>query len=65
MSRPLYLHPDRLLPGDPQTRDIARGLYASVAGLPIVSPHGHTDPSWFALNENFANASDLLLVIRI
>ncbi|MDB5725460.1 MAG: Uronate isomerase [Novosphingobium sp.] len=62
MSRPLYLHPDRLLPGDPQTRDIARKLYASVAGLPIVSPHGHTDPAWFALNENFANASDLLLV---
>lgn len=62
MSRPLQLHPDRLLPADPQTRSIARELYASVAKLPIVSPHGHTDPSWFALNDNFANASDLLLI---
>jgi glucuronate isomerase len=32
-----------------------------VAGLPIVSPHGHTDPAWFALNEPFGNASELLL----
>lgn len=62
MPRPLQLHPDRLLPSDPQTRAIARELYSGVAGLPIVSPHGHTDPSWFALNENFANASELLLV---
>ena len=62
MPRPLQLHPDRLLPADPQTRSIARELYASVAKLPIISPHGHTDPSWFALNDNFANASDLLLI---
>ena len=61
MSRPLQNHPDRLLPTDPQTRAVARELYASVAKLPIVSPHGHTDPSWFALNENFANATELLL----
>lgn len=60
--RPLTLHPDRLLPADPATRAIARELYASVAGLPIVSPHGHTDPSWFARNEHFGNASELLLV---
>jgi glucuronate isomerase len=62
MSRPLQLHPDRLLPVEPQARAIARELYASVAGLPIVSPHGHTDPSWFARNENFANATELLLL---
>ncbi|MBA4089430.1 MAG: glucuronate isomerase [Sphingobium sp.] len=57
----LELHPDRLLPADPATRAIARTLYDSVKGLPIVSPHGHTDPSWFAGNAPFANASDLLL----
>jgi glucuronate isomerase len=62
MPRPLQLHPDRLLPAEPQARAIARELYASVAMLPIVSPHGHTDPSWFALNENFANATELLLL---
>ncbi|MEO5586910.1 MAG: glucuronate isomerase [Novosphingobium sp.] len=62
MSRRLQLHPDRLLPAEPQARAIARQLYSSVAKLPIVSPHGHTDPSWFALNENFANATELLLL---
>ena len=61
MPYPLVLHPDRLLPSDPATRAVARALYASVAGLPIVSPHGHTDPAWFAGNEPFGNASDLLL----
>jgi len=61
MPRPLVLHPDRLLPVEPRTGAIARELYASVKNLPIVSPHGHTDPSWFALNESFGNAAELLL----
>lgn len=61
MTRPLELHPDRLFPADPGTRAIARALYASVKDAPIVSPHGHTDPAWFAQNANFGNASDLLL----
>jgi glucuronate isomerase len=61
MTQPLILHPDRLLPADPATRAIARELYVSIAALPIVSPHGHTDPSWFALNEPFGDATDLLL----
>ena len=42
-------------------REIARELYRAVASLPIVSPHGHTDASWFALNEPFGNATELLL----
>jgi len=62
MPRKLELHPDRLFPADPKTRDIARALYAEVAGLPIVSPHGHTDPEWFAGNAPFGNATELLLV---
>ncbi|KPH60800.1 glucuronate isomerase [Novosphingobium aerophilum] len=62
MLRPLDLHPDRLLPAEPATRTIARELYQSVAKLPIVSPHGHTDPRWFAANETFGNATELLLV---
>jgi glucuronate isomerase len=61
MARPLVLHPDRLLPADPAARAVARELYASVASLPIVSPHGHTDPSWFARNDPFGNATELLL----
>ncbi|WP_137681250.1 glucuronate isomerase [Aurantiacibacter suaedae] len=62
MARPLSLHPDRLLPGEPGIRALARDLYMSVKSLPIISPHGHTDPSWFAANENFGNATELLLV---
>ncbi|MEO1999038.1 MAG: glucuronate isomerase, partial [Planctomycetaceae bacterium] len=46
----------------PAVRGIARELYASVADLPIVSPHGHTDPAWFATNAPFGNATELLLV---
>ncbi|MBC2667315.1 glucuronate isomerase [Novosphingobium flavum] len=62
MPRPLELHPDRLFPADPTVRAIARELYGAVKDLPIVSPHGHTDPRWFAYDEPFGNATDLLLV---
>ncbi|PTT78582.1 glucuronate isomerase, partial [Pseudomonas sp. HMWF010] len=48
-------------PADDRTRSIARELYASVKCLPIISPHGHTDPSWFATNAPFQDATDLLL----
>src|SRR4051794_15864805 len=61
MPRPLKLDPDRLLPADPATRGVARALYAEVAGLPIVSPHGHTDPAWFATDAPWSNATELLL----
>ncbi len=62
MTRPLTLHPDRLFPADPRTRDIARALYAPVRDLPIVSPHGHTDPAWFATDAPFADPAQLLIV---
>ena len=61
MSHRLSLHPDRLLPADPNVRAIARALYAEVAELPIISPHGHTDPAWFATNDNWRNPTELLL----
>jgi glucuronate isomerase len=54
-------HPDRLFPVDPTARAIASELYQSVCDLPIVSPHGHTDPAWFALDERFPDAVDLLI----
>lgn len=59
--RPLVLHPDRLFPADHTVRAIARRLYEQIAGLPIISPHGHTDPRWFADNDPFADAASLLL----
>jgi len=61
MPKPLKLDPDRLFPVDPRTRSIARELYTEIAGLPIVSPHGHTDPAWFATNAAWTNATELLL----
>jgi len=59
---PLDLHPDRLFPADPSARSLARALYATVRDLPIVSPHGHTDPQWFADNARFADPSALFIV---
>lgn len=56
------LHPDRLFSAAPRERDIARALYESISHLPILSPHGHTDPRWFAENDTFANASELLVI---
>lgn len=61
-SQSLTLHPDRLFASDPAQRAIARRLYGDVARLPIISPHGHTDPAWFAGNAPFANATELLLI---
>jgi glucuronate isomerase len=61
MPRPLQLHPDRLFPADPGTRAIARSLYEGVKNLPIVSPHGHTDPAWFATDAAWTNPTELLL----
>lgn len=54
-------HPDRLFPAEAQTRQLARDIYAQSAELPILSPHGHTDPWWFAENKAFANPTQLLL----
>ena len=55
------LVPDRLFPVDPQTRGIARELYQSVAHKPIISPHGHTDPRWYAENQPFADPAQLFI----
>ena len=57
----LAMHPDRLFPPDPEVRAIARRLYASVSDLPIISPHGHTDPKWFATDENFSDPAALFV----
>lgn len=42
-------------------RRIARALYDRVASLPIVSPHGHCDPAWFATDAPWRNATELLI----
>ncbi len=62
MSDAIVLHEDRLFPSHPGERAIARRLYGEVRDLPIVSPHGHTDPAWFADDEPFADPASLLIV---
>lgn len=56
------IHQDILFPADPTVRSLARELYQSVRDLPIVSPHGHTDPRWYALDEAFPDPAQLLIV---
>ena len=58
---PLSLHPDRLLPPDPGVREIARRLYESVRNLPVISPHGHIDPSSLLDNEPFPDPATLFV----
>ena len=53
---------DRLFPADPATRSIARDLFQAVETLPIISPHGHCDPKWFATNAAFPDPAQLFVV---
>jgi glucuronate isomerase len=53
--------PDLLFPGESYTRDIALQIYEQVKDLPIVSPHGHTEPRWFAENRPFSDPTALFL----
>jgi len=58
----MMLNEDRLFPPEPNTRSIARRLYSSIRLLPIISPHGHTNPRWFADNEPFPEPAQLFVV---
>jgi glucuronate isomerase len=51
-----------LFPSDCNVRAIAQRLYAAVRDLPLVSPHGHSDPRWFAENEPFSDPVSLFIV---
>ena len=57
----MLIHEDRLFPAEPAARSIARALYESIKGLPIVSPHGHTQAAWFAKNEPFPDPAKLFV----
>jgi glucuronate isomerase len=57
----VLLQEDRLLPSDPGTRAVGRRLYNGIRNLPIVSPHGHADPRWFAEDEPFPNPAQLFV----
>jgi glucuronate isomerase len=57
----MLIHPDRLFPAEACTRKIARTLYEHVRSLPLVSPHGHTQATWFAENEQFPDPAKLFV----
>ena len=57
----MLLNDDRLFPADPVTRGIARRLYAEIRNLPIISPHGHTDPRWYAEDKAFPDPATLFV----
>jgi glucuronate isomerase len=58
----MLIHEDRLFPADPAACVVARRLYDHVKALPIVSPHGHTDPRWYAENAPFPDPARLFVV---
>jgi glucuronate isomerase len=58
----MLIHPDRLFPAEPAARDVARRLYAGIRDLPIISPHGHTDPRWYAEDEPFPDPATLFVI---
>jgi glucuronate isomerase len=57
----MMLDKNRLFPAESATRAVAVELYDSIRDLPIISPHGHTDPRWFAENQPFPNPAALFI----
>ncbi len=54
---------DRYLGPDAAQRSVARDIYEGVAGLPIISPHGHVDPRLLADPEaTFGTPAELFLI---
>ena len=56
------LTPNRLFPNDIITNNLAKSFYEVVRNLPIISPHGHCDPSWFSENKRFPNPAQLFVI---
>jgi glucuronate isomerase len=57
----LRLDPDRALPPDPVTRDIARTVYAATRDLPLVCMHGHVDAAVLAEDRPFGDPAGLFI----
>ena len=61
MTADTSLDPDRLLPADARTREVARELYALVESAPIISPHGHVDPRLLVEDRAYTDPASLLV----
>ena len=53
---------DRCFDPDPAQRRLARDLYARVADLPLVCPHGHVDPRLFAEDAPLGTPAELFII---
>lgn len=59
----IELSPDRFFSAESSQRAVARNLYATVADLPLVCPHGHVDPRLFSDPDyTFGSPTELLLI---
>jgi glucuronate isomerase len=58
----VMLHPQRYFDPDPETRRVATELYARIADMPLVCPHGHVDPKLLATNTRFPDPAALLVI---
>ncbi|MBO6507662.1 glucuronate isomerase [Roseibium sp.] len=61
-TEPDPYYEDRLFPQETGARKLARELYLAIKNLPIISPHGHTDPRWFAEDQAFPDPAQLFIV---
>lgn len=57
----IVLKNNRLFPQDSRSYGIAKNLFEEICDLPIISPHGHTDPRWFAEDSAFSNPTELFV----
>jgi glucuronate isomerase len=55
------LHEDRFFSPEKDVRKYAREIYNSIKSMPIISPHGHVDPTIFSENKPFPNPTKLFL----
>ena len=57
------LAPDRYFDPNKVQRRVARELYESVVGLPILSPHGHVAPQLFSdPDATFGSPTEMLII---
>jgi len=63
MPTPWKLDPDRVFSPNPNVRARARDLYAGIADLPILAPHGHVEPALLANPDaRFGNPAELFII---
>ena len=59
----IFLPADRYFGPDPHQKEVAMQLYQTVAGLPLICPHGHVDPRLLADPDySFGTPTDLLII---